>query len=81
MRCSSISTDYDLIFYNDLYDGVLGVLNCEGKLDFIRENSFSILSSQVRRTLLYSLLISFAIKITPFSRYLRKIGKNRTYLK
>ena len=50
MRCSSISTDYDLIFYNDLYDGVLGVLNCEGKLDFIRENSFSIISSQVRRT-------------------------------
>ena len=33
-----------------LFDGVLGVLNCEGKLDFIRENSFSILSSQVRPT-------------------------------
>ena len=64
-----------------LFDGVLCVLNCEGKLDFIRENSFSILSSQVRRTLLYSLLISFAIKISSFSRYLRKIGKNRTYLK
>ena len=33
-----------------LFDGVLCVLNCEGKLDFIRENSFSIISSQVRRT-------------------------------